>query len=188
MISNSKLILYHTGFYEIKKPQIDYGRKNADFGQGFYLSPDSEFARKWSGERKDQSTYLNIYTLDTSELKIKALERGEEWYDYIMRNRRGQADIFSDYDVITGPVANDTIYNTWGFATSGFLSSAQSLELLKIGPEYTQTVIKTPLAADKLCWKESVIFTGEDLSRFRETVKKEEEIYIKELTELFNSL
>ena len=39
-------ILYHTGFETIRKPDITIGRKNADFGQGFYLSDDEEFSAK----------------------------------------------------------------------------------------------------------------------------------------------
>jgi hypothetical protein len=31
--------LCHTGSVEIKSPDIYLGRKNADFGQGFYLTP-----------------------------------------------------------------------------------------------------------------------------------------------------
>ena len=37
------MILYHTGNREIKKPDIHFGRKNADFGWGFYLTPDRDF-------------------------------------------------------------------------------------------------------------------------------------------------
>lgn len=40
--------LYHTGNAEIRKPDIFLGRKNADFGQGFYLTPDVEFAHRWA--------------------------------------------------------------------------------------------------------------------------------------------
>ena len=32
------LHMFHTGYAEIREPDIRYGRKNADFGQGFYLS------------------------------------------------------------------------------------------------------------------------------------------------------
>ena len=38
------LHLFHTGYAEIREPDIHYGRKNADFGQGFYLSDSDEFA------------------------------------------------------------------------------------------------------------------------------------------------
>lgn len=50
MVKN--MLLYHTGYQEIKSPDVFYGRKNADFGQGFYMTPDEEFARRWAKERK----------------------------------------------------------------------------------------------------------------------------------------
>ncbi|MCR4955154.1 MAG: DUF3990 domain-containing protein, partial [Lachnospiraceae bacterium] len=53
-------------------------------------------------------------------------------------------------DVIIGPIANDTIYDTLGVLTSGFWSADQSLELLQIGPTYYQIVLKTPAAAKQL--------------------------------------
>ena len=40
--------LYHTSTLEIRKPDLYRGRKNADFGQGFYLTPDWEFSRRWA--------------------------------------------------------------------------------------------------------------------------------------------
>ena len=42
----SILRLFHTGFQVIQKPDINMGRANADFGQGFYLSNDEEFSRR----------------------------------------------------------------------------------------------------------------------------------------------
>lgn len=44
--------LFHLGYNEIREPDVHYGRKNADFGQGFYLSPDREFSVRWARERK----------------------------------------------------------------------------------------------------------------------------------------
>ena len=55
------MLLYHTGFSEIQNPDIHIGRKNADFGQGFYLSPDLDFTRRWSRIRNDRYTYINTY-------------------------------------------------------------------------------------------------------------------------------
>ena len=81
------MILYHTGFAEIKTPDIYYGRKNADFGQGFYLTPDLEFSEHWAKERNGFKTFHNVYELDTDGLKIKHLSRNREWFDYICANR-----------------------------------------------------------------------------------------------------
>ena len=49
MAKSDMLYLFHTGYAEIRDPDIHYGRKNADFGQGFYLTPDREFTYRWAG-------------------------------------------------------------------------------------------------------------------------------------------
>ncbi len=103
---------YHTGLEEIRNPDIRTGRANADFGQGFYLSPDYDFSMAWSRLRKDKEVIVNAYELDTDDLNILELKRDEEWYDYIFRNRNGYPDRFRDIDVLIGPIANDTIYET----------------------------------------------------------------------------
>ena len=46
------LRLYHAGFQVIPSPDVRYGRKNADFGQGFYLTADKAFAQKCAREQK----------------------------------------------------------------------------------------------------------------------------------------
>ena len=71
--------LYHTGKTEIRDPDIHYGRKNADFGQGFYLTPDMEFANRWAG----REAVLNEYELDEKGLVVHRFERSEEWFRYI---------------------------------------------------------------------------------------------------------
>ena len=49
------MILFHTGFEEIREPDIHYGRKNADFGQGFYLTADRAFAERWTKKQSSRS-------------------------------------------------------------------------------------------------------------------------------------
>ena len=43
------MLLYHTGYQEIASPDVHYGRKNADFGQGFYLTANEAFAGNGPG-------------------------------------------------------------------------------------------------------------------------------------------
>ena len=82
-----KIMVYHVGFEIIRGPDINRGRKNADFGQGFYLSDDLEFSRRWSRVRKDEDTVLNAYELDLNGLQVRRLNRNEEWFEYIFENR-----------------------------------------------------------------------------------------------------
>ena len=59
------MLLYHLGYQVIEKPDVHYGRKNADFGQGFYLTAQDEFAGKWAKER-EQKPVLNTYVSEKS--------------------------------------------------------------------------------------------------------------------------
>ena len=58
--------LYHTSDRAIREPDVHYGRVNADFGQGFYLTPDREFTYRWAGA----ASVVNEYELDESGLLI----------------------------------------------------------------------------------------------------------------------
>ncbi|MBQ1900096.1 MAG: DUF3990 domain-containing protein, partial [Erysipelotrichaceae bacterium] len=116
---NETIRIYHAGFDIIETPDITRGRANADFGQGFYVSPNEEFCRRWAKHRKGGKTYINTYELDLKDLKIKRFQRDEEWFSYIYDNRYHKDDRNKDYDLIIGPIANDTIYDTFGIITSG---------------------------------------------------------------------
>ncbi len=177
------MTLYHTGHTEIREPDIYRGRKNAYFGQGFYLTADREFASRWARERKDMNTVINTYELDTTGLSVLLLERDPEWFSYIFDNRAGYEDRLKGTDVIIGPIANDTIYDTFGIITSGLIGKEDALKLLLKGPEYRQIVIKTEKAAGQLKWISSGKLEKEEIRRLRATVKKEEEEYQRQVTE-----
>ena len=182
----SRIRLFHTGYLEIRQPDIRHGRKNADFGQGFYLSPSDEFAGRWAKERRGSAIIVNTYELETDGLKIKHLERDAEWFRYIFSNRRA-TDLYPDYDVIIGPIANDTIYDTLGIFTSGFLSEEQALELLKIGPCYEQIALKTDKAAYNLEWKSSRVMEHGEVENFSSRLQKEEDEYLAAVAEAMAS-
>lgn len=167
------MILYHTSNQEIRKPDIHHGRKNADFGWGFYLTPDREFACRWA---KDEAI-VNIYELDLDDLSVHRFSRSPEWFEYIFYNRRLQDGL--NTDVVIGPIANDTIFDTLGIISSGFLTSGQAAKLLMIGPEYTQLAIKTEKAAAKLKWLGADKIERADVK----TRKAEQEAYQEKLAE-----
>ena len=167
--------LYHASQYEIPDPDIRHGRKNADFGQGFYLTPEREFACRWAGD----GFVLNEYELDLSDLKVHRFGRDAGWFEYIFHNRRSQDDLPAD--VIIGPVANDTIYETFGVISSGFLEPEEALRLLLIGPEYTQVAVKSEKAARQLRWIGAAPI--DRIWDYRKLLKEEEEEYQKAFAE-----
>ena len=184
------ILLYHTAYLVLKEPDIRRGRVNADFGQGFYLSDNEEFSKRWARERKGLITYINYYELNTEGLNIRQFERDEKWFDYIYNNRAGYPDTLAEYDVIVGPIANDTIYDTWGITTSGLLKREQALQLLLIGTQYVQTVIKTEKAAAQLRFVSAEELKSEEIAIYRDVVRKEEDefqtIFAGKLAEITN--
>ncbi len=178
-------MLYHAGYIEIKDPDIHHGRVNADFGQGFYMTDDESFAKRWAKDGDD--VIINCYELDDMDLKIKRFERDAEWFDYIFDNRRARPDRLAEYDLIIGPVANDTIYDTMGIMTSGFLKTEEAVKLLLIGPCYKQIVLKTEKAKEKLKFISSEHIIGDNLKDQRKILKKEEDDYLTEFAEVMKT-
>lgn len=176
--------LFHTSFSIVEKPSITEGRKNADFAQGFYLSDDEEFSKRWARRRKGMTTYLNSYTLHEEDLRIKTFSQDEEWFDYIFANRAGKIDSLKDYDVIIGPIANDTLYDTWGMLTSGVLDKDTSLKCLKIGNVYRQIVIKSEKALHNLHFTKAVELDASKVQKYRDAVAREEEVFQEEFARI----
>ena len=77
-----RLRLYHTGFHELRAPDITVGRKNADFGRGFYLSGSDAFAGKWARASRGRTVYVNAYELDLAGLTVLRFGRDADWFDY----------------------------------------------------------------------------------------------------------
>ena len=69
------MMLYHASYQIIREPDIHCGRKNADFGQGFYLSAAGDFAGRWARERRGEQVYVNRYVLDLSGLTVHRFGR-----------------------------------------------------------------------------------------------------------------
>ncbi len=170
------MLLYHAGFDEIKIPDIFHGRKNADFGQGFYTTSNRDFAYRWAKQRNNKQTIVNNYELNLEGLKVKHFSRNQEWFSYIYNNRNKYPDLL-DYDIIIGPIANDTIYDVFGIISSGMLTPEQAMELLLIGPQYEQITIKTEKAVRQLTWLSSEILSTDQITFFRSLVSKEEASY-----------
>ena len=186
-MEKEKRIVYHSGFVKIEKPDIHHGRKNADFGQGFYLSDNEEFYKRWAKFRKGEETMINRYELDLNGLKVRYLKRDEEWFSYHYDNRYNKEDIYND-DVIIGPIANDTIYDTFGIISSGILSKEEAMTLLLIGPEYTQIVLKSEKTVRQLKWLDTRGLKQEEVSYYQKTVKEEEKEYQKLFTEAMSKM
>ncbi|MCR5824353.1 MAG: DUF3990 domain-containing protein [Lachnospiraceae bacterium] len=172
--------LYHTSKTEIRQPDIHRGRQNADFGPGFYLTPDREFACRWAGK----DAVINIYEFDTDGLQIREFKRDLDWFRYIFSNRNAVDSV--NADVVMGPIANDTIYDTLGILTSGLISDEDALSILLIGHEYIQVAVKTEKAAEQLRFIGSE--TNIDEKKYAELLKKEQEEFRNAFNEIIDRI
>ena len=81
-------------------------------------------------------------------MDVYTFTRDVNWFQYIFNNRRMRDSLTAD--VVIGPIANDTIFDTLGIISSGYLQPEDAVKLLMIGPEYTQVAIKTEKALKQL--------------------------------------
>lgn len=123
------ITLYHGSNQIVESPEIRIARYNKDFYYGFYCTLIKEQAIKWA-TRYQSVGYLNEYSYtENTELKIKKFETmTEEWLDFIADCRLGKAH---DYDIVEGPMANDTIFNYVQDFIDGNISRTAFWELAK---------------------------------------------------------
>ena len=105
----SESTLYHGSKEIVEFPEIRIQKYNKDFYFGFYCTVFPEQAKRWA-TRFDGAGYLNEYKyIPNDTLKIKKFpQMSEEWLDFIVACRMGQSH---DYDIVEGPMADDTIFN-----------------------------------------------------------------------------
>ena len=136
-----KITVYHGSYTEIKNPMTNVGRKNLDFGQGFYLTNIEEQAEAWSKiiatrKGKNIKPVVNVYNFDYFRTKNIGYRFNEfetyniEWLKFVVDCRNGK-DVFSDYDIVIGGVANDKVIDTVEDYEKGIITAEQALGQLR---------------------------------------------------------
>lgn len=156
----NKILLYHGSREIVEYPEIRLHRFNKDFYFGFYCTKIAKQAERWA-TRYDNKGYVNIYEYmpDTS-LRIKVFsEMTEEWLDFIASCRAGKPH---DYDIVEGPMADDTIFNYVQNFLDGRISRAAFWELAKFKKPTHQISFHTVRALTTLKFVEGrVVKDGE---------------------------
>lgn len=153
------MILYHGSNVIVDKPRLIQQSRTLDFGCGFYTTTNREqavnFAGKVTARRESGSPCVSIYEVaEIEELKgtFKVLifsEANEEWLDFVYANRNG--DYNGDkFDMVFGPVANDTIYRTFIAYEEGILTKEETIARLKVKRLYNQMTFATEAALAQL--------------------------------------
>jgi hypothetical protein len=159
ILSSESVNVYHGSDILVKEPKIIQPIRALDFGAGFYTTTNINQAKSFSMIVKDRNSssqsHVSIYTLNIDLLKRKKAlffdKPDKNWLDFVSENRNG---IYSgqNYDIIYGPVANDTIFKTFIAYQNGILTEKETLKRLKIPALYNQLVFTNEEALNCLSY------------------------------------
>jgi hypothetical protein len=134
--------LYHGGMSIITQPRIVVPADDHtnDFGNGFYTTTDYEQAKRWVGIRKKRGStgpgHVCVYKVrddlldDTSYEKLIFNGPSQEWLDFVLKNR-DNTGYTHNYDIVSGPVANDRVYAVLSLFESAFIDVDAAIRQLK---------------------------------------------------------
>ncbi len=142
--------VYHGSLVAVEKPEIRVGDRYLDFGYGFYTTMNEEQVVKWTEKQKNRKEtnigYISTYDFDIekaeSELKVIRFDKADkEWLNFVSENRKGQCQ--KSYDIVIGPVADDSVYEVVRFYEIGVYDLEETLKRLKVEKLYNQILFHT---------------------------------------------
>ncbi len=105
----SNIILFHGSKEVVETPEIRPAKYNKDFYFGFYCTLLENQAVRWATRFTGHGIINKYQYTESSGLNIKKFEKmTEEWLDFIVACRNGEKH---NYDIVEGPMADDTIFN-----------------------------------------------------------------------------
>lgn len=155
------MILYHGSDCVVDEPKILENDRFLDFGVGFYTTKNKEQAMRWADKvsvrRKSFKQFISIYNFDYDKAKkeIKIIEfddANEEWLNFVCGCRVGKT--LMDYDIVIGPVADDTVYTTVSLYENGLLDKDETIKRLKVEALFNQVLFHNNRSLEFLSFKE----------------------------------
>lgn len=180
--------LYHGSINKILKPKFGFGKRNNDYGLGFYCTEIEDLAKEWA-VGKDHNGFANHYEIDEGGLNILNLNGKKycvlHWLAVLLENRQfeteyGLASEAKDYlrknfsvpydevDVVIGYRADDSYFSFAQDFISGAISYSQLSAAMRLGKLGNQYVLKSKKAFDALKYIESTPARRADFLRSKE--------------------
>ena len=198
------ITIYHGSDKIIEHPVFGEGKKNNDYGLGFYCTASEELAKEWAVSSL-RDGFSNRYTIDTQYLKVLNLNSSDytilNWIAVLVEHRlfsiktpvarrakRYLIDHFSvnvnAFDLITGYRADDSYFD---YAES-FLNNGISVEQLacamRLGKLGEQIVIKSKYAFSMLKYEGYEVATKDQYYILRKSRNDEaNQLYFEMLEE-----
>ena len=169
------ITLYHGSDHVIETPLYGGGKRNNDYGQGFYCTADLELAKEWSVYAIDREGFVNAYEFESTGLRILNLDRESilTWIAVLLNNRQFEMKgnlaraafsylsenflvDYESYDVITGWRADDSYFAFAGDFIKGTISVQQLERAVTLGNLGVQYVMKSRESFRRLTFTEAI--------------------------------
>ena len=167
---DKKITLFHGSEKIVETPVFGEGKKNNDFGLGFYCTESESLAKEWAVSSL-RDGFSNRYTLDTEYLNILNLNSSDytilNWIAVLVEHRlfsiktpvahrakRYLIDNFgintNAYDLITGYRADDSYFDYAEFFLNNGISVEQLARAMRLGKLGEQVVLKSKFAFSRI--------------------------------------
>ena len=164
------MTLYHGSPSIICEPAYGLGRKNNDYGQGFYCTESEELAKEWACTSL-KGGFANRYSIDISDLNVLNLNSEEytllNWIAVLVTHRlfrprtpiAGRAKKYLQehffvnvdaYDLIRGYRADDAYYDFADAFINNGITISQLSKAMMLGKLGEQVVLKSAYAFQKV--------------------------------------
>ena len=158
--------LYHGSKDIIKTPKFGFGRRNNDYGLGFYCTESEELAKEWA-VAKDHDGWANRYKINEKDLTILNLNDSQycilHWLAVLLENRQFETEYglpseakdyltkhfsapYKSADVVIGYRADDSYFSFAQDFISGAISYTQLTAAMRLGKLGNQYVLKSKAA------------------------------------------
>lgn len=159
------MIVYHGSTIEIVSPDNQHSFRHLDFGQGFYVTEVLIQAERWAKRKADliRQNYaiINEYEMldnwQNFNVKIFNDDNTEEWLDFVANCRNGN-DLYKNFDLISGKVADDKVYRVVNMYLKGIFDKERALKELKVYENYQQIALISQQSINELLtFKKSIM-------------------------------
>lgn len=134
--------LYHGSNVAIEKIDLSRSKRGKDFGQGFYLNANpsqaKDMAIRTTRFLNEGQPTLSCFEFDEEEATKKGLDikifpdYSEEWAEFVVMNRKNNSETPAhSYDIVIGPIADDTVGVQIRRYIMGYLSVSALIEELR---------------------------------------------------------
>ena len=145
--------IYHGSNVKVEDPKVLSNGFCKDFGYGFYCTNIEKQAKRWAlTKRAGHVVSVYEYTENT-ELNILSFSKmTDQWLEFVVGCRSGKQH---DYDIVEGPMADDTIWDYLEDYIAGNISKEAFWVLVKFKYPTHQIVFCTEKALKTLKYEGS---------------------------------